>query len=763
MKNDGKRPYYTGKDQRFKTGLAMRFLCPFCNAVITVENSALGYRTVCSSCGKSVLVPSGEFDEGRVIGDFAIRSKLGEGSIGAVYKAYQISLERVVALKILTRKFETAKGVTEFLHEARNAARLCHTNLVQSYAVGAEDGLCYMAMTYVTGETLRARIQREGAIPCDEALHIVQQVAEALHCAWTEAGMIHRDVKPDNIMLSEHGVVKLTDLGLAMNHAEWREDMDISGSPSYMSPEQFAGEKLDTRSDIYSLGVTLYQMLCGKLPFDAETIRSIARQHFECTPPSLAEQVPGLPSRVVALVSKMMAKLPEKRFRDMDELLREIWHIRQSTAPDRTNIPDVHTISMRRLDYEVQKKALQPAHPNGTRSSSHTQRFGQVFYWVMAAVPLLAIIILLTLVLIKTPEKSGDGPFFTAIDKDIAMFENLSSDTSLSAGEVELEAVRLIEKLERHLDDSVRARALRSHILYLMKDRVADGHVIDPEGLTLMENERDEFRRENRSLKTEIDSLRIKLDEASVAVSELDTARAELTNLRILWNDREKSIQDEYGKLSGINSLLIDFLKMEISVHSCEAWQKQRFVGCADMIDYAKSKYPFISAWLEDLRIVNQLGRRLASVFDDSGTKYAGRKFGKDPVKTVVSIDGGKINYTEPGGIAKSVPWTGLSQDDVWAIVSNNTDLFPSEGLTRAVFELLSGNVGAAWSVKPETGFLPDILSRYEAYCVFLIRMECDQNRERAAGMLQTFRRRFAGMPSFEKEAAELQKLLERK
>ena len=732
----------------------MRFLCPFCNAVITVENSALGYRTVCSSCGKSVLVPSGEFDEGRVIGDFAIRSKLGEGSIGAVYKAYQISLERVVALKILTKKFKTAKGVTEFLHEARNAARLCHTNLVQSYAVGEEDGLCYMAMTYVTGETLRARIQREGAIPCDEALHIVQQVAEALHCAWTEAGMIHRDVKPDNIMLSEHGVVKLTDLGLAMNHAEWREDMDISGSPSYMSPEQFAGEKLDTRSDIYSLGVTLYQMLCGNLPFDAETIRSIARQHFESTPPSLSELVPGLPSRVVSLVSKMMAKLPEKRFRDMDELLREIWHIRQSTAPDRANIPEVHTISMRRLDYEVQKKALQPA-PDGTRKPPPAQKSGQLFYWVMGAVPLLAIVILLSLVLIKTPEKSGDGPFFSAIDKDIAMFEKLSSDTSLSAGEVELEAVRLIEKLDRHMEDSVRARALRSHILYLMKGRIADGHVIDPEGLRLMENDLAGLRRENKSLKSEIDLLKIRLDEASVAVSELDTAKAELTNLRILWADREKSIQDEHGNLSGINSRLTDFLKTEISVHACDAWQKQRFVRCADMIDDAKSKYPFISAWLEDLRVVNQLGRRMAGVFDDSGTKYAGRKFGKNPEKTVVSIDGGRINYTEAGGALKSVPWTGLSQDDVWAIVSKNTELFPAEGTTRAVFELISGNIGAAWAVKPETRSLPDILNHYETYCAFLIRMECDQSRADAAAMLQTFRRRFAGMPSAEKDAAE--------
>ena len=336
----------------------MRFCCPFCYFTVSADESSRGSRVTCPSCGKNILVPAGRFENGCIVGDFIIKSKLGVGSIGAVYKAQQISLDRTVALKILSPQYTTKKGISDFLREARAAAKLIHTNLVQAYAVGEDDNVCYMAMTYVTGETLRSRLKREGHIPVDESLHIIQQVAEALHYAWTEAKMIHRDVKPDNIMLSENGIVKLTDLGLAMNQSEWTEDMEISGSPAYMSPEQFAGEKLDTRSDIYSLGITLYQMLSGRLPFDGATVKTLAKQHYEDDPVLLNKLDPSIPSRVVYLVKKMIAKTPNRRFKNMEELLKEIWNIRQVTAPARELVPEIHTISMKRLDYDIQQASV---------------------------------------------------------------------------------------------------------------------------------------------------------------------------------------------------------------------------------------------------------------------------------------------------------------------------------------------------------------------------------------------------------------------
>ncbi|HPN85395.1 MAG TPA: protein kinase, partial [Victivallales bacterium] len=271
-------------------------------AIHDVKPWMLGKKIVCPNCSKNVAMPSSPFGVGRMIGDYIIEEKLGEGSIGTVYLAHQASLDRKVALKILSEQYANAKGMSAFLSEARSAAKLLHPNLVQCFGVGEENGVCYMAMNYIKGKTLKDKIKSNGKIDVDEALHITQQVAEALHCAWEEARLIHRDVKPENIMIDDDGVVKLTDLGLAMPQTAWHENMEISGSPSYMSPEQFTGEKLDSRSDIYSLGVSLYQMLCGKLPFVGKTLNSVARQHFKEKAVPINKLVPTTPRAVSDLV-----------------------------------------------------------------------------------------------------------------------------------------------------------------------------------------------------------------------------------------------------------------------------------------------------------------------------------------------------------------------------------------------------------------------------------------------------------------------------
>ncbi len=334
----------------------MRYKCPFCGYIIPAEERFMGQMVFCPSCDKRVTMPKTLFEEGIVFGDFVISSKVGAGSIGTVYKASQLSLERIVALKILSPEYTDVQGVTDFLKEARAAARLSHNNLVKCFAVGEEQGLCYMAMNYLVGETVKNRIKREGDIAVDESLHIIQQIAEALYYAWDEAKLIHRDVKPENIMITQDGIVKLTDLGLAISHGEWTEDTEISGSPSYMSPEQFAGEKLDTRSDIYSLGVSLYEMLTGSLPFQGSTLRTVAKQHFYENPVPIKKFDPKIPSDVAVMVKKMMAKNPDDRYANMEDLLQQIWKIRQKTAPDKELVPEIHTISVKRLDYNLQTK-----------------------------------------------------------------------------------------------------------------------------------------------------------------------------------------------------------------------------------------------------------------------------------------------------------------------------------------------------------------------------------------------------------------------
>jgi len=332
----------------------MRFECPLCGFLVEAQDEDKGLTAQCPSCENTIKIPSSMFDEGCVIGDFVINEKIGTGSIGSVYKAEQISLERTVALKILSPQYTTKAGIKSFLKEARQAAMLSHPNLVQALAVGSEGKICYMAMNFIQGKTVKDVIHNEGPYPEDEALHIIQQSAEALHYAWIEAGLVHRDVKPENIMITDEGIVKLTDLGLAMPESEWKEGMKISGSPSYMSPEQFAGKKLDCRSDIYSLGVSLYQMLSGDLPFKGETLRTIAKQHFTEVPPPLHKLKLNITPETSRLVLKMMAKKPENRFADHEHLLQHIWKVRQMTAPNKDLIPDVHTISINRLDYSKQ-------------------------------------------------------------------------------------------------------------------------------------------------------------------------------------------------------------------------------------------------------------------------------------------------------------------------------------------------------------------------------------------------------------------------
>ncbi len=446
----------------------MRFECPFCHFQVSVPPESCGERIACPGCSKAVAVPASPCDTGCIIGDFVIQEKLGAGSIGTVYRAQQISLDREVALKILRRDSMTQKGVADFLKEARAAAKLSHTNLVQSYAIGEDDGFIYMAMTYVRGETLKARLKREGRISPDEALHIVQQVAEALCYAWEESRLIHRDVKPENIMLTEGGVVKLTDLGLAMRDTDWRADMEISGSPSYMSPEQFAGEPLDTRSDIYSLGVTLYQMLTGELPFKASTVTTLAHQHYEQKPTPPNQLASFIPASVSMLVKKMMAKRPADRYRDMEDLLRHIWKIRQKTAPNRSLIPDVHTISIKRLDYGMQKAYA--IHQRSVRKLNRRNSAKLLVKILFGMIPVVLILLILAFLFFDNLSLRYRNAPFQRVDA----FERLAQDPTIPLAELEEEAERTTRDFQEQTLPAPRVkRYTASHIARILEERRA--------------------------------------------------------------------------------------------------------------------------------------------------------------------------------------------------------------------------------------------------------------------------------------------------
>ena len=314
----------------------MRFQCPECKGIVSVDDADMGSTVQCGHCGKPVSVPSSRTAPGSVIGDFIIMHEIGRGGMGIVYLAHQISLDRPAALKILSSAYaKNADFVVGFIKEARAAAKLNHPNIVQAYAVGDDDGIFYFAMEHVNGETMKNILKREKVIPVDQAISIVQQIAEALDYAWEEEKLVHRDIKPDNIMLTSNGRAKLADLGLAKvgDDTGINDGDEVMGTPQYISPEQLTGDPLDNRTDIYSLGATFYHLLTGRFPYEGANAIEITRQHLYGTliPPNRIN--PDVPEDVALVVEKMMAKDPAQRYQSAAQLAEDLALIRHGQHP----------------------------------------------------------------------------------------------------------------------------------------------------------------------------------------------------------------------------------------------------------------------------------------------------------------------------------------------------------------------------------------------------------------------------------------------
>ena len=257
--------------------------------------------------------------------------KIGEGGMATVWKAHQVSLDRIVAVKILNAEFASDPDeVRDFINEARAAANLKHPNIIQVHDVGEHEGTYYIVMELVNGATVGALLERDGPLSPKRALHIVDDLAKALDYAWTEAGMIHRDIKPDNIMIDADGTVKLADLGLARRGLTRRSenadaDRMIEGTPNYMSPEQArAVPALDCRTDMYSLGATLYHMVTGVLPFaDVQPMRALQAQ-IDGELPNPRDINPAITQGLAAFIRRLMMKVPPDRFEDWDAMRCEL-------------------------------------------------------------------------------------------------------------------------------------------------------------------------------------------------------------------------------------------------------------------------------------------------------------------------------------------------------------------------------------------------------------------------------------------------------
>ena len=256
---------------------------------------------------------------------YAVENLIGQGGMGKVYKAHDTKLDRDVAIKILPEQFANdAKYIEQLYREARAAARLTHPNVVTIHDIGEQEGIPYIVMEYVEGQTLKETLRsRFDPLSSDDILHIVVQVCHALALAHQNR-ILHRDIKSDNIMVTTDGTVKVLDFGIArIGDLEESLSMtgEIKGTVEYMSPEQALGEELDGRSDIYSVGVVLYEMLTGELPFSGDSIYTIIARHINDPPVSPMDMNAKADPHLATLTMKALAKEPDDRYQSVDELL----------------------------------------------------------------------------------------------------------------------------------------------------------------------------------------------------------------------------------------------------------------------------------------------------------------------------------------------------------------------------------------------------------------------------------------------------------
>lgn len=266
------------------------------------------------------MIRPGMFIEDR----YEILEKIGSGGMSDVYKARCHKLNRYVAIKFLKQEFcEDKSFVSKFQIEAQSAAALLHPNVVSVYDVNEVDGVYYIVMEYVDGITLKQYIDRNGRLPIKEATSIAIQVGQGIEAAHN-ANIIHRDIKPQNVLISREGKIKVTDFGIARTTTANTISRDILGSVHYISPEQARGGQVDERSDIYSFGIVFYEMVTGQLPFDGDSTVTIALKHIQENVPLVSDIIPSVPSSVVRIIEKCTQKRPERRYQKMTSLLADL-------------------------------------------------------------------------------------------------------------------------------------------------------------------------------------------------------------------------------------------------------------------------------------------------------------------------------------------------------------------------------------------------------------------------------------------------------
>jgi serine/threonine protein kinase len=341
------------------------------------------------------------FTPGENVGSYRIIEKLGQGGMATVFKAYHPALDRYVAIKVLHPAFkEDPQFLQRFAREARVVARLEHSNIVPIYDFAEHNGQPYLVMKYIEGETLKARLQRS-PLKKDEALKTIMAVGAALNYAHGK-GVLHRDVKPSNIMIAMDGEVYLTDFGLARmaeaGASTLTGDM-LMGTPQYISPEQASGEKnLTACTDIYSFGIVLYEIVVGRVPFNADTPFSIIHDHIYTPLPLPSEVNPKVPLNIQQVLLKALAKNPEDRYQSGKELVDAFLAVMKEKVESvvlPAEKPDEKSVEEEKAKPEAENEQIIPTPPITATStdvpvekapSSMVQKSGRKWVWIGAGI-----------------------------------------------------------------------------------------------------------------------------------------------------------------------------------------------------------------------------------------------------------------------------------------------------------------------------------------------------------------------------------------
>ena len=275
--------------------------------------------------------------KGQKINDrYQIIKSIGEGGMANVYLAYDTILDRNVAVKVLRGDLASdEKFVRRFQREALSASSLAHPNIVEVYDVGEDNGSYYIVMEYIEGKHLKELIKKRGKLTLSEVIDIMSQICDGLAVAH-DSYIIHRDIKPQNIMILDSGLVKITDFGIAMalNSTQLTQTNSVMGSVHYLPPEQASGKGSTMQSDIYSMGILMYELLTGSLPFRGENAVEIALKQLKEPIPNIKEKLPDIPNSIVNVIRRSTAKNPKNRYSDAREMLDDI---KTSMDDSRTN------------------------------------------------------------------------------------------------------------------------------------------------------------------------------------------------------------------------------------------------------------------------------------------------------------------------------------------------------------------------------------------------------------------------------------------